>query len=116
MKLLFVILFSILFSACGYVDSGKNDYAAPDPRNKAIALDQLPLNYQSVKAAIFEKRCKECHQFVLGYETTLLKVDKIKERITREDSKIMPPPNKAPMAEEEIAFILDWIESGAPEF
>jgi len=115
MKRLLLGLFFVLLSACGYMDNGKNDFAAPDPRNKTEGLDELPLNYQSVKGAIFEKRCKECHQFVLSYEQTALRLEKIKDRITRKDNKIMPPPTKAPMANDEITFILEWIESGAPE-
>jgi hypothetical protein len=96
----------------------------------------LPLNYDNVRAQILEPKCFGCHRAdaATGAETFLFDTyervkndqlglwteppseSRVVQAIMATDKYRMPPPGKAPLSEDEIEYIVNWIAAGKPEF
>jgi hypothetical protein len=108
---------------------------APTP--PPTPINNLPLNYQTLKAKILGPRCVSCHcpdcdsnaHTILFEPLSELAGDSqnrwsspaIKSRViralTRSDKHRMPPPNNSdPLSAIEIEFVTRWIDAGKPEF
>lgn len=105
---------------------------APNP-----PIDDLPLNYQTLKSKILDPRCSKCHcpesdcqaNLVLFEPYGNLENDpqtrwsspasqsRVIRALTRADKFRMPPPGDSdPLPVDYIDFITRWIDAGRPEF
>lgn len=105
----------------------------PPPPEKPVS--EWPLNYQSLQSRILAPRCSRCHSVggrassVLFEPYATLIADnhkrweapglksKIVKTLTRPDKFRMPPSGEGQaLSDEEVDFIVRWIEAGKPEF
>lgn len=100
---------------------------------------EKPLNYETLYKDIVEPRCQSCHSETGSakgmpfwpYSTLKLtenlrrwtapekgtsKDSQVYRAITRTTKRRMPPPPYDPLTQDQIEFIVRWIDAGNPEF
>jgi hypothetical protein len=102
-----------------------------------LPINQMPLNYQTLRTKILEPRCLHCHnvndttdagailfspysQLMQGARkwSSPAKDSKVVHlsRTTNLDDRMPPPEDGDALQEDEIQFIERWIDAGKPEF
>jgi len=132
------LLILVLALACSKPsnNSDSNPPMAQPTLHSQDSIANLPLTYATFLSQILQPRCLHCHnpqgtdsdaaQVLLFPYATLLKhkswfpenieQSKLIKMITRTDEYRMPPPEDgAPLSNEEIQFIRQWLLAGHPE-
>lgn len=96
-------------------DSSENPTPAPGDGNDSNSSDRV--TFDDVNDRIIVPRCVECHGAsggvnLEGYARVKNEVPAIKEVVLK--YKMMPPPEKEPLTEEELELLKKWIDQGAP--
>ncbi len=108
---------------------------APLPGPTPGGIAAMPLTYATLKSEILDSKCVRCHQASSSSDakdTLFVPYDEITKRpdlwrkpgkdcklvrtLTRTDGKRMPPPPRnSPLAQDEIDFIIRWVDAGLPQ-
>lgn len=121
MKFKIRILTSLFFLAsCNYsVDKGSTEVATPDT---SFSLVGNQITYQMVTSRVLAKNCLDCHSEKGGnrgglnlenYQNVFEARDFIRSEIL---SRRMPKSPAAPLSNQQIDFLVKWIDAGAAEF
>ena len=104
-----------LAAGAGSNAPGRSGNGTADPQSPSV-------DFQTVKAAVFEQNCVKCHGPTLAkagvrvddYALALANVAAIRAQIT---AGTMPPPapRGSVLTPEQVNLVVAWIDSGAPE-
>lgn len=106
------------------------------PPETNLPIEKMPLTYQTLLTKVLQPKCLKCHNpdyedveaaGILFYPYSEITKrprlwsapgakSKIVRVLTKDDESRMPPPEDgAPLSNEEIQFVIKWLDAGAPQ-